>query len=87
MAVPSTQGRPSTTLAVAEAITGTTVNLMTKICNSIGSVVRFDKKKFAKVGVSFALTYSMISNVNGSISLSIAWYMASARVSTVASIM
>jgi len=34
-----------------------------------------------RLGVAFALSYSVISNINGSISLSIAWYMSCVRVS------
>lgn len=33
----------------------------------------------SKHGVAFALSYSVISNINGSISLSVAWYMSCAR--------
>jgi hypothetical protein len=52
-----------------------------RLTKGLGGVVKFDKEKFAKVGVSFALTYTFISNVNGSLNLSVAWYMASVRVS------
>lgn len=36
-----------------------------------------------KLGVAFALSYSVISNINGSISLSVAWYISCAQVSVV----
>jgi hypothetical protein len=39
-----------------------------------------DKEAITKLGVSFGLTYNLISNINGSISLSLAWYIASVKV-------
>jgi ribosome-associated toxin RatA of RatAB toxin-antitoxin module len=54
---------------------------LSKVFRRFPNVISFDKKRFAKTGVAFALTYSIISNINGSISLSLAWYMASKQVS------
>lgn len=34
----------------------------------------------AKMGIDFGLTYNMISNINGSVTLSTAWYIASMKV-------
>jgi hypothetical protein len=46
-----------------------------------GQIVRVDKKQIAELGISFMLTYNLVSNVNGSIFLSLAWYITSIRVS------
>ena len=48
-----------------------------RITNNFG----VDKAAIRKKGVSFALAYSIISNLNGAISLSVAWYMTVKRVS------
>ena len=40
-----------------------------------------DREAIRKRGVSFALAYSIISNLNGAISLSVAWYITVKRVS------
>ena len=40
-----------------------------------------DREAIRKNGVSFALAYSIISNLNGAISLSVAWYITVKRVS------
>ena len=47
----------------------------------ITTVFGIDKAAIRKKGVSFALAYSIISNLNGAISLSVAWYMTVKRVS------
>ena len=44
------------------------------------AVISFYKRRVAKTGVSFGLTYMLISNLNGSICLSLAWYIASQQV-------
>ena len=49
-----------------------------KITNLFG----VDRQAIQKQGVTFALAYSIISNLNGAISLSVAWYMTVKRVST-----
>lgn len=41
-----------------------------------------NKLAIRKHGVSFALAYSIISNLNGALSLSVAWYMTVKRVSS-----
>ncbi len=43
--------------------------------------VRVDRKQVAELGISFMLTYNLVSNINGSIFLSLAWYISSIRVS------
>jgi hypothetical protein len=44
---------------------------------------RFDTSKMADKGVAFALSYALVSNLNGAVSLSLAWYIACLRVSFV----
>lgn len=74
---------PIHTLVQTEVATRET-NLVSRIIPSqISKLFQFDKSKAASMGVAFAMTYSFISNINGSITLSTAWYMASARVSCV----
>lgn len=41
--------------------------------------MKFDREKVAKMGIDFGLTYNMISNINGSVTLSTAWYIASMK--------
>jgi len=43
--------------------------------------LRVDRKQVAELGMSFMLTYNLVSNINGSIFLSLAWYITSIRVS------
>mmetsp|Transcript_19602 Transcript_19602/g.21910 ORF Transcript_19602/g.21910 Transcript_19602/m.21910 type:complete len:270 (-) Transcript_19602:77-886(-) len=60
----------------------TLVTLMTVTTNTwrkMKSAMKFDKQAFAKLGIGFGLTYSFISNINGSITLSVAWYIASIK--------
>jgi hypothetical protein len=44
------------------------------------AVSHVDKEAIAKLGIAFGLTYNLISNINGSASLSLAWYIASKKV-------
>lgn len=55
------------------------------IPSQLSNLFQFDKSKAASMGVSFAMTYNFISNINGSITLSAAWYIASIRVSFIVS--
>ena len=43
--------------------------------------VRTDRKQMAELGISFMLSYNLISNINGSMFLSLSWYISSVRVS------
>jgi hypothetical protein len=61
--------------------TGEATGALSRVFNRLSKFATFDKQKIAKVGVAFAVTYNFISNINGSISLSLAWYIASKRVS------
>jgi hypothetical protein len=55
--------------------------IFSRVSRAVGNSVKFDKAKIAKLGMTFALTYHIVSNINGSISFSLAWYIASSRVS------
>lgn len=63
--------------------TGTTTrssNILKYAWRKIKGSVKVDKEKIAKMGIDFSLTYNMISNINGSVTLSTAWYIASMKV-------
>jgi len=49
--------------------------------SSLRSAARLDRKELAELGISFMLSYNLISNINGSIFMSLSWYIASIRVS------
>ena len=51
------------------------------ISKRISTLFGIDRAAIRKKGVSFALAYSIISNLNGALSLSVAWYMTVKRVS------
>ncbi|KAL7536770.1 hypothetical protein ACHAXR_007387 [Thalassiosira sp. AJA248-18] len=46
-----------------------------KVSKKITNLFGVDRQAIRKKGVSFALAYSIISNMNGALSLSVAWYM------------
>jgi hypothetical protein len=52
-----------------------------KASQSISNLFGMDTKQISKLGIGFALSYSIISNINGSITLSVAWYLSCKRVS------
>lgn len=58
----------------------TLMTVTTSTWRKIKNAMTFDKQAFAKLGIGFGLTYSFISNINGSITLSVAWYFASIKV-------
>lgn len=53
-----------------------------RIYENISNLFGIDTKQISKLGVSFALSYSLMSNLNGAISLSVSWYMSCKRVSS-----
>jgi hypothetical protein len=55
-------------------------NILSRASTRLGSIFHFDRQKFATLGIAFAVTYNIISNISGSITFSIAWFMASKRV-------
>jgi hypothetical protein len=55
-------------------------NVFVRGWKKLRAVSAVDKQTIAKLGIAFGLTYNIISNINGSISLSVAWYMASRKV-------
>jgi hypothetical protein len=58
----------------------TSTNILINTWNKIKSSMKFDKKAILGLGFDFGLTYNFISNINGSITLSVAWYIASIKV-------
>eukprot|EP00526_Cylindrotheca_closterium_P019101 CAMPEP_0113634214 /NCGR_PEP_ID=MMETSP0017_2-20120614/17813_1 /TAXON_ID=2856 /ORGANISM="Cylindrotheca closterium" /LENGTH=224 /DNA_ID=CAMNT_0000544899 /DNA_START=1 /DNA_END=672 /DNA_ORIENTATION=+ /assembly_acc=CAM_ASM_000147 len=46
---------------------------------AISNLFGIDTKRISNLGVAFALSYSLISQINGSITLSVAWYLSSKR--------
>ena len=58
-------------------------NVYRKISNVFGIFANDDgsKSKIQKLGVSFVLSYSIISNINGAMSFTVAWYISCKRVS------
>jgi len=50
-----------------------------KASTAIRNLFGVDKTRIASRGVAFALSYSIISNINGATSLSLAWYMTCTR--------
>lgn len=53
----------------------------TRISVAVDNLFKIDKSKIAKLGANFVLSYSVVSTINGAVSLSVAWYIASIRVS------
>jgi hypothetical protein len=49
------------------------------VSRKISTLFGIDPSRISRLGVAFALSYSIISNINGSISLSVAWYMSCAQ--------
>ena len=70
------QIQPSTPVTA----TKTKKNRLRYAWRKIKNSMKVDKENIAKMGVDFFLTYNMVSNVNGSITLSSAWYIASMKV-------
>jgi len=70
---------PSIQSSVTETTTTTRKNVLTKTWRKIRGAMKFDRQAIAKMGIDFGLTYNMISNVNGSVTLSAAWYIASMK--------
>lgn len=50
-----------------------------KVYQNISNLFGIDTKRVSELGVSFALAYSVISNLNGAVSLSTAWYISCRR--------
>ena len=73
-------GRLSSTAQRIIPSIDTTKGPAAKFIGNVCNVLNIDVDKVANLGVSFALSYSVISNINGSISLSLAWYLSSKQV-------
>lgn len=48
---------------------------MKKIYDAISTLFHIDTKEISKLGVSFALSYSILSNISGAVSFTVAWYI------------
>lgn len=59
--------------------TASAKNILSHAWRKIKGSMKFDREKVAKMGIDFGLTYNMISNINGSVTLSTAWYIASMK--------
>ncbi|KAG7371833.1 hypothetical protein IV203_017975 [Nitzschia inconspicua] len=69
----------STASALSPTATSAAAGHLSKAWKRIKAASHVDKEAIAKLGISFGLTYNLISNINGSISLSLAWYIASTK--------
>ena len=67
---------------IHSSVSTTTVkkNALSRTWLKIKGAMKFDRQKIAKMGIDFGLTYNMISNINGSVTLSTAWYISSMKV-------
>ena len=71
---------PAMQSSVTATTTTTRNNILSKTWRKLKDATKFDRKAIAKMGMDFGLTYNMISNINGSFTLSAAWYIASMKV-------
>ena len=51
------------------------------VSRKISNLFGFDTEKLSSLGIGFALSYAVLSTINGAISLSLAWYISCRRVS------
>jgi hypothetical protein len=56
---------------------------LNRVYKKISTLFGIDPHRISKLGVAFALSYSVVSNINGSLSLSVAWYLSCTQVRTV----
>lgn len=54
-------------------------NIFKRAWRKVRGAMKLDRQAIAKMGIDFGLTYNMISNINGSVTLSTAWYIASMK--------
>jgi len=52
-----------------------------RIYNAVSKLFAIDTNEISKLGVPFALSYSILSHVNGALTFSVAWYLSCKRVS------
>lgn len=60
-------------------------NMLSTAWQKLKGLSKIDKQAVAKLGITFGLTYNVISNINDSVSMTLAWYMTSKKVSAVES--
>lgn len=66
-------------LGRASQVVETSVPVVRTLSSRISSLFGIDKGKIAKLGIPFVLSYSLVSTINGSISLAVSWYMTTSR--------
>jgi hypothetical protein len=71
---------PSIRSTIPASTSTTRNNLITNTWQKLKGAMKIDRDALAKMGIDFGLTYNMISNINGSVTLSAAWYIASMKV-------
>jgi len=67
---------PSMQSSVTANTAATRKSILANTWQKIKGAMKFDRQAIAKMGIDFGLTYNMISNINGSVTLSAAWYIA-----------
>jgi len=70
---------PSIQSSFGGTTTRTRNNILIGAWRKMRGAMKFDRQAIAKMGIDFGLTYNMISNINGSVTLSAAWYIASMK--------
>ena len=55
--------------------------LGSRVSEAAGRYFNVDRARLSQMGIAFVLSYSIISTLNGGVSLSLAWYIASKQVS------
>jgi hypothetical protein len=71
---------PAMQSSVTATTTTTRNDILSNTWRKLKDATKFDRKAIAKMGIDFGLTYNMISNINGSFTLSAAWYISSMKV-------
>ena len=75
-------GRASSSFDVVSRLDATTTGTFPSALVHVCNFLKIDLDRMAKTGISFGISYSIISNINGSLSLSLAWYLASKKVNS-----
>lgn len=70
---------PAMQSSVTATTTTTRNDILSNTWRKLKDATKFDRKAIAKMGIDFGLTYNMISNINGSFTLSAAWYISSMK--------
>lgn len=76
---------PSMQSSVTADTATTRKGILANTWQKIKGAMKFDRQAIAKMGIDFGLTYNMVSNINGSVTLSAAWYIACMKVRNIGS--